>query len=955
MTIFNKILCTLFICMGISSAYAQNGANDKKPFNRSEKLSVDPEIKIGKLDNGLTYYIRRSLNPTGQAEFFIIHNVGSLQENDDQRGLAHFLEHMAFNGTKNFPKKSLLEYFNRIGVQFGYNINAYTSMDRTVYNISAVPTYRSTIIDTALLALHDWSHYISCEPAEIEAERGVIREEWRRGDDARSRMMKGISKIEQTGSRFAERDVIGLMEVVNNFTPQTLVDYYHKWYRPDLQAVVVVGDIDVNDIEQRIITLFSTIPAAKNPAKREVYTVPDNKEPIIGLLTDPESKSYSSRLIIKIPNLTPEEKATNKLIYREVMKTLIADIMKERTAIASQSKDAPFRNCVPVFSQINYAKTTFIMTAMPHSPADMLKATKGILNEVERLTYYGAEQEELEKAVQNAKITFAKNYQKSKKPKNIDWVNLIVENFTRDYPLITPETFYNIAVSCLDNITLEDLNSSIRSMLTKENRVIVLFAPESEKQYLPTKEEILKLCEEINGKDLARFKPVSKRGLNFNVTLSPKNITSIKQLTNKDFKTPIYKQLDSTVEIILSNGTRVIWNEHKGSSNSVQMRALREGGYFTNIDVMDIKFADRYNTLFSVDSLSKDELAKWSFSRNISLKFSPTMRYSTLSGDFDPKKIDDFFKLLYTSLSECTVNKDDFKRSISNAIKNIEQGKSETNIFNDSVSKLRFKTRKRGDDFTKDYLQNVTPEKLVALHEALFKGINGYTFVFSGPMSAQEAKPYLEKYLSNVPENKKLPATNVSRYDERTTGEVYLRYKAKNQKSTKASVTRYYYSPMDYNALNNLNAKFFSTIMSDRYMASIREERGGTYHVGCSSYLEKYPSQIAECSIDFNTDPKLVDDLLQVVQDEMDNFKKNGPTEQEVTAYKLYLQKKFASKNPAEYSWITTISNALMGFPTFEDQEEALLDKITVKSVKKFANDLTKDKNRMTFIFEPIL
>ncbi|MFA6770244.1 MAG: pitrilysin family protein, partial [Bacteroidales bacterium] len=276
-------------------------------FDVSQNLPIDKNFKIGKLENGLTYYLREAKNPEGRAEFFIVHNVGSLQENEDQRGLAHFLEHMAFNGTKNFPDKSLLEYFGGIGVKFGYNINAYTSMDRTVYNISAVPVkLRSTIIDSALLALHDWSHYISCEQEEIDKERGVVREEWRRGDDARTRMMKSINRVVQTDSRFAERDVIGLMSVVDNFSRETLIDYYHKWYRPDLQAVIVVGDIDIDDIEQRIKERFSTIPKIENGAVKEIYSIPENKKPIIAFNTDPESKAISVRIVIKIPLRTEQ-------------------------------------------------------------------------------------------------------------------------------------------------------------------------------------------------------------------------------------------------------------------------------------------------------------------------------------------------------------------------------------------------------------------------------------------------------------------------------------------------------------------------------------------------------------------------------------------------------------------------------------------------------------------------
>ena len=280
------------------------------PAGPQEKMPFDGEVRVGRLDNGMTYYIRHYDNPRQRADFFIAHDVGALQEEDDQNGLAHFLEHMAFNGTKHFPGKGILNYLAANGVRFGYNVNAYTSRDRTVYNVSNVPLVREGLVDSLLLILHDWSYYIACEPGEIESERGVIREEWRRGNDARSRMARKSAEVEYDGSKYARRDVIGDMEIVNSFGRQTLIDFYHKWYRPDLQAVIVVGDVDVDAMERKIRDVMSSIPKAENPARKEVYDIPQRDKPRYGLVTDPETKAVAVKLIFYQPYPSEEERAT---------------------------------------------------------------------------------------------------------------------------------------------------------------------------------------------------------------------------------------------------------------------------------------------------------------------------------------------------------------------------------------------------------------------------------------------------------------------------------------------------------------------------------------------------------------------------------------------------------------------------------------------------------------------
>lgn len=937
----------LFIALifTIQSLFSQN-------IDIAAKLPADNNYKIGKLENGLTYYIRNAKNPAGRAEFFIVHNVGSLQENDNQRGLAHFLEHMAFNGTKNFPKKLLLEYFAGIGVKFGANINAYTSMERTVYNISAVPVQRSVVIDSALLALHDWSHYISCEPAEIEAERGVVREEWRRGDDSRTRMMKGIMKFEQSGSRFADRDVIGLPEIINTFTRETLVDYYHKWYRPDLQAVIVVGDIDVNDMEKRIKEQFSSIPKVENGAVRESYSIPVNKKPIVGYHTDPETKALSVRMTIRQPHLPVAKRHTSEALYVELIKNIFADMFKGRCTAACEGTDSLARNLIPVFGNISYASGSFTTTALPYSNKTTLKALKGIFIEVERASQHGFEQEEFDASIKRVKKQWEGYYTRVKNPKNEDFVSAAVEHFTRNSPLLDIDKYFELAKDILNKITLADVNSYVPNIITDDNRVIIFAVPESDKKYLPSEDEVLALLDEIKNSALEKYTPSGDKEVSVKTLPAPGKLLKSRAITSKDLNIKYEKQLDSAYEWILDNGTRIIWKESYGDDKSVRLKAFRQGGYTLPGSVYDTKILEQFLSRFSINGLNKNELGKWNARKGIMLSPGVGYRSNDFSGSFNVKESEDFFKLLHLYFTDVSVEERDLKNFKTQILKNLALDKGEVNNFRDSVTKLRYSQNPAYAQFDSAFVNSLKAEQLMNLYKSHFMNPWGYTFVFTGPMDNEKGKELVMKYISSI-KGEKFKAPKPI-YKEPTTreGEVELRYKAKNMLSTKAEVTRIYHGKAGYNAYNNLMAKFITYIMRERYMKSIREERGGTYHVGVSGDMIKYPSAICRFTIEFDTDPALVKDLLDVVQAEIIKFAESGPTDKEMKETMMYLSKVYQDRKDFT-PWNSIIVNSLQGEQDLSLEEKNLLGQMNSAAIQKYAKQIFGNKNRMTFVFEP--
>lgn len=933
MTLFNKTLCTLILVMSVHFAFSQE-------FVKSDKLPVDEQIKIGKLENGLTYYIRKAQNPANRAEFFIIHNVGSLQEESNQRGLAHFLEHMAFNGTKHYPKKKMLEYFASIGVKFGANINAYTSMDRTVYNLSSVPVVRPTVVDSALLVLHDWSYYISCEPKEIEAERGVIREEWRRGDDARTRMMKAIFKIQQTGSRFAERDVIGLPEIINTFKPQTLVDYYHKWYRPDLQAVVVVGDIDVNDIENRIKKMFSSIPKAKNPAKRESYSVPDNAEPIIGYITDPESKGYSTRIVIKYPFVSTPEKQTKQLIYDDVMQYLVSEMIKNRCD--RLPADSMVKAAIPATGAISYAMRTFTITALPIGNR-MVDAAKVVVTEIERVAKHGFSKEELTIAIPAVKKQIESNYRRAKDQKNEDYVNRIVEHFTRNEPLISPEERYKLQTECLKSITTEQVNEFTPKMIRADNRLLIFACPQKDSINLPTKEECLKFMKEIKDSDLPKYEPIKNKTLQFEKNLTPIAVKS--EVISKD----------TTYTWQLANGAKVIFKKSGEQGDNIKLYAIKKGGYSAT-DEKDLKltrFMERFTSQFIIGGLKKQDMTKWCAANNVSLKPSIDYRYDEFSGTFTKKSAENLFKLLNLYMSEYSIDEKDIAYSKTQTLKELAMPTGSHEIYKDTCQKLEYSYYPFSGKITPSEVELASITNISKLYDAHFCTPSQFTYILSGPAEPSEIKALCEKYIATLSDKSAPTSQFKDREPVVRKGEVSLFYKGKNLKSSKANFYRSYSGKVEYTTENYVKARFLVYILRERYMKSIREEKGGTYHVGVGIGTIQYPQPLFRISIDFDTDPKLVQELAEIVQKEIEKVTTEGVSDKEVKEVMLYLKKGAEEKKSIKRDWAADLKNSIKGNVDLTIGEENYFDKITSKELKKFAQQLFSQKNRMTFIFAP--
>ena len=529
------------------------------------KIPLDPNVRMGKLENGLTYYVRHNEEPKDRASFYIVQNVGAILENDEQNGLAHFLEHMAFNGTKNFPGKGVLNYLEKYGVAFGRNINAYTNVDETVYNLSNVPTSNENLLDSALLVLHDWSNYLSLDGKEIDNERGVIHEEWRTRRSGGMRVYLEKNKAIYQGSKYAKRDVIGDLDVIDNFDHKVIRDFYHDWYRTDLQAIIVVGDIDAEKFETKIKEMFAHIPAVKNPKKRIYFDVPNNKEPVVSVITDPEASSISFDIFYKHKATAFADK--NMKYYRnDLIASLYSSMLGDRYQELLQKGDAPFVSGFAAYYN-RARKMDVFHNSVTLKEDNILGGIEALLSETERAHRYGFAATELERAKMAMMSQMEKQYKERNKQHNDRLVRGYKQNYLTNEPVPGIAFEFEAMTNLLPAISVEELNALSKTWMTKENIIITLSAPEKEGLSLPNKEQLLATVAKIKQVKLAAYEDkVINEPL---IAKIPEAGKIVKESNMKDF---------GATEWTLANGAKVVVKTTDFKDNQILFKAFSKGG-----------------------------------------------------------------------------------------------------------------------------------------------------------------------------------------------------------------------------------------------------------------------------------------------------------------------------------------------------------------------------------------
>ena len=907
-----------------------------------EKLPMDPEVRYGKLDNGLTYYIRHNEQPKQRCEFHIAQAVGAILEEDHQNGLAHFLEHMAFNGTQHFPGKGIINYFESVGVNFGGNINAYTSIDETVYRLSDVPTYREGIVDSALLVMYDWSCGLLLLDDEIDAERGVIREEWRTGRTANRRIWKRLNELMYPGTQYAKRDVIGDTAVINNFEYQALRDYYHKWYGPDNQAIIVVGDIDVNEIEAKIKALWADVPRRKNFGERPIYTVNHNDKPLVAIVTDPEAQESRIMMEYKFDQLPEPFQGTAQEYMLNLIRDLACDILNNRFSDLALDPKASFAGTYCNYGETAKKMDAFQVTMIPKAGRET-EAYNDLIFQLEKMHRYGFTNAELER-VKNDKMTAIEQaYNERNTRKNIAIARECIRHFEDGESMPGAEWEYEFVQATLPLVNLEAVNT-IGQSLIHPNPTVAIAGPEKEGINIPSEELILATL--AGQAELAIEAPVEEVIDTELVKKAPKKGAIKSFAKNEGF---------GFTEWTLKNGIKVVIKTTEYKADEILMQAFSKGG-LTQVATADLPSAELATMIVSMSGIGRftaPQLEKALAGKTVSVTPEIAENVERINGSSSVKDLETMLKLTYLYFTAPRRDEEAYQTTIAllrNQLAN--RDKNPKAAFSDSVQLMSSNHSERSLLFNNEMLDKVNLDKALAIYKARFANPADFTFIFVGNINPND--PKVREMICQWLGSLKTKKTREEVIDHHVTVAPGLQknYFSRKMETTTASNRIQYTSyDMPFTMANDLNMEIIGRILSTRYLESIREREGGSYGVGTYGYMAPLPTPRAGLIMQFDTDPQKQERLIQIIHEEIQTIIENGPLASDLQKEKESMLKDFQEDLENNKYWRSTLYQYYMyGINNIRDYKPAV-EAITAQTVQETLKKLVSSGN----VFEVVM
>lgn len=907
-----------------------------------QNLPLDPRVRSGVLPNGLTYFIMQNSEPKGQAEFFIAQKVGSILEEENQRGLAHFLEHMAFNGTKNFPGNGVITYLEKIGVKFGANLNAYTAVDQTVYNISAVPISRSSIIDSCLLILHDWSNKILLEEEAIDNERGVIREELRTRNSAQMRMIEDLLPQIMPDSKYAHRLPGGLVEVINNFTYDELRDYYHKWYRPDLQGIIVIGDFDAEDIEKRVVKLFGAIPKHENPAPRTEFEVPNNKEPLIGIASDREATSSSVMLMFKHDVFPKELRPTPAMLVFDYMNSIITSMLNSRFSEISQKANSPFTFAGSSFGDfiVSNTKSAFSISAGAIE-GEVEKALTAITIEAERVRRFGFTPGEFERAKANYISKLEQIYKEKDKLSNSFFTQQILNHFLTGeaYPGIEME--FALMNQIIPAIPVEQINAYAMSLPSLENVVIATMVPQKEGLEIPTQESLLSAFQKGRASEIEPYQDsVSDEPLMSKLPVAGKILTEVKE------------PISNSIVFNLSNGATVVIKNTDFKADQILFNASSRGGFslFNTEDAIYSKVINDVASIGGLGNFSSTDLRKVLAGKNVNTRITIAESSESISGSAAPKDLETFLQLIHLNFTSLRADQEAYEAYLTRMRAQLKNMDSEPMVaFSDTLQKVLFNNNPFIKRLRVDDLDKIEYSKALDLAKARFANAADFTFVFVGNIDAAEAKPLIEKYIASLPGNKG------QKENWRDVGLAPIKGVAKNHfqremQAPKATVYNVISGDIAYNVENNIMASMTKQLFDIVFTKTIREEEQGTYGVGVNMSLSFYPNDYFTFLFGFDTDVELKERLLNRANLEIKNVIENGVNPEYFGKIMEYMTKNYTQNLRENSYWLSVLNRRYLIGKDMHTTYEAALRSMTPEKLHNFIKNTITQQNLVEVI-----
>ena len=917
-------------------------------FDPMQPIPADKEVRTGRLDNGLTYYIRHNEKPKGQADFYILHNVGAIQEEDDQQGLAHFLEHMAFNGTKNLPGKQLIEYLETVGVKFGYNLNAGTSWDQTVYNISDVPTSRQGIIDSAMLILHDWSHFIALRPEEIDSERGVIMEELRTRDGASWRSTMKLLQALGKGTRYEHRNLIGYLDGLKSFEHDALERFYKKWYRPDYQAIVIVGDLDAEATEARLKSLMADIPApAADAAQKEVIVVPDNEEPIVSIYTDPEMQGSRVQLFIKRPAIPTQ--MNDKVAWEvvNVIESFLTTMENARLQEIAMQPDAPFLGAGMGSGDVIGIIPTLNATAFTAMTQDgkLAEGFEALYTEMEKIRRHGFTQSEFERAQENLMRQVERTYANRNDRTNEQFVNIYLENYRKNEPMPDAETEWKLDSMLIKMLNVETVNAFAKETIQPTNQVIVITAPEKEGIANPTEEEILAIREKVTASEIEAYEddvvkePLIPEGTQL------KGSPVKKTVENKEYGATVWT---------LANGTQIVVKPTKFKADEVRMNAQSKGGLsiLPDAEYYMGEMMPAVSSMSGVGKFSATELRKQLSGKSATVQPSVGEYASAVNASCSPKDIETMLQLVYLNFTQPRFDRNDYDNLMKMLRTQLENAKSNPDFqMQEKVIDVLYGHNPRRQVISTELLDEFSFEALPAIYKKLYPDGNSFRFTFVGNIDPETLKPLVEKYIGSIPASKK-PMTFADDKAYPVKGEVTEDFSTPMQQP-KVSVNYTFTGDMDYSLENKAALSFLTQALNSRYLVSIREEKGGTYGVQVYGSTDWIPRETYTMTIAFDTNAEMADELCEIILKELRTIAEEGPLTEDIEKHREFMLKNWKNSLDENGPWMQYLQAKYgSGLDYLAGQEQAIRS-LTNADVQALAKKILDDGNMVKVVLRP--
>lgn len=907
-------------------------------------VPVDKEVRIGKLDNGLTYYIRHNEYPKNQVDFYIAQKVGSILEEDDQRGLAHFLEHMCFNGTRNFPGSSMIKWLETVGVKFGYNLNAYTSIDETVYRISSVPTERIGVQDSCLMILSDWADGLLLEGKEIDEERSVIHEEWRSQLPPNMRIMEKLLPEIYPDSRYGHRLPIGTMEVVDNFPHQALRDYYETWYRPDLQGIVVVGDIDVDRIEGKIKEMFSKIEKPVNPAERVYFPVADNEKPIVAFGSDKEQDKYVAQIMFKYDALPDSLKGTMADVTTAYLLDMAQMMLQVRLNEQGQKADAPFAAASAFYGEFIMAKTKqafqFAMLPKGNSFDEGLKA---VYREALRAKRGGFTTTEYARCRTEYLSQLEKAYNNRNQQENKTLAESYVRNFIDKKPIPGIETEYQMMSMIVNQIPVEAVNQVFSQIVSDKNLVVLGMMPAREGESCPKDEDILALLSQVEAENIAPYVD--------NVKDEP--LVSELPAAGKVVKENVLSDFGAK-EWILSNGAKVILKKTDFKADEINMMAVAKGGtsVYGNDKAADLMFMPAVLEQHGLGSFTNSELTKLMAGKQVSLKVSLDDYVRRLSGNTTPKDLKTYMEMIYMTFTGLTVTPDEFT-AMQNLYKGVIQNQAQNPnfVFQKKVQEFLYSSPNK-QVFGVSDIEKANREDILSIIREQLANAAEFTFVFSGNFDEAELKALVEQYIATLPsvkgkkqELKHSPAVEIKSGNE----EKEFSLKMEVPQGSAAVIIS---GKMPYSFKNRLMASMSAQIISARLLSEVREKEGAVYSI----YTQGSQDRLSEVSVVYQTifqvKPEKKDRALEIIRSEFEKLAKETPVE-ELDKVKEFMVKQITGDEQTNSYWCSMMAgNELLPSEVCVKAEQ-VIQSITPKEISGYVNEVMKQNNYRVLVMMP--